>query len=546
MSHIKNNQFKSGNNKILNNIPSKNDNELTKDRWYHKLRVPSAMLIILMLIGLIVVISWILHYSGVTTSYYDSDSKSSVSVKVKALGIIDIFYEPFVGFQNTSDIIIFMFSIGAFINIVVASKSLEAGTQRILKKMKGREVLAIIPLMLFFSLCGTVEGMCEESLGFYIICVPIMLLIGFDTVTGFLIVFLGAGVGVMCATIDPFAVSTAVKALNSAAPNNHNLFTEGTGLIWRIVSWLVLTSSTITYVMFRALKIRKNPQLSVSFSTLEEDKKFFLSNNIEEIEMTWKRKLNLVIFIGAFIMMIIYIIPWDSILGIDYFANSGKWVNNNLPFITGVIPGFGDGNDNFLIVGSFFLIASIILGFINTLGEEEFLRLFMEGAKGILSVSLIIAMSSGLNQSLSDSNIKWIVIGGVGDTINSIHFVVLKIIVIFILFILISFLLPSTSGFANTVLPLTINSLLISGANGPELSSIAPNIILAFVMANGLVNLFTPLSGVIFGGLELCRLTYKQFWQFMWKIILGLFVLCLIMLIIGTLLVDSNILPKNI
>jgi len=73
--------------------------------------------------------------------------------------------------------------------------------------------------MFFFSVCGTVEGMAEESLGFYMICIPLMLAAGFDVFTGLLIVLVGAGVGTLASTVNPFVVTVAVDALNSEAGN---------------------------------------------------------------------------------------------------------------------------------------------------------------------------------------------------------------------------------------------------------------------------------------------------------------------------------------
>jgi uncharacterized ion transporter superfamily protein YfcC len=82
--------------------------------------------------------------------------------------------------------------------------------------------------MIFFSICGTTEGMAEESLGFYMICVPLMIAAGFDTFTGLMIVLLGAGVGVMGSTVNPFIITVAVDAINGSGIGNIN---TGDGII---------------------------------------------------------------------------------------------------------------------------------------------------------------------------------------------------------------------------------------------------------------------------------------------------------------------------
>jgi uncharacterized ion transporter superfamily protein YfcC len=113
---------------------------------------------------------------------------------------------------------------------VVSSKALEGFSQGIISKLKGREIYAIIPLMLFFSICGTAEGMAEESLGFYMICIPLMIAAGFDTFTGLLIVLVGAGSGVIASTVNPFVITIALNGLNSGLDPSQQL-SAGDGLV---------------------------------------------------------------------------------------------------------------------------------------------------------------------------------------------------------------------------------------------------------------------------------------------------------------------------
>ncbi|SYV96608.1 C4-dicarboxylate anaerobic carrier, partial [Mycoplasma putrefaciens] len=91
--------------------------------------------------------------------------------------------------------------------------------------------------MTFFSIFGSVEGMAEESLGFYMIFIPLMLMAGFDVFTGVLIVMAGAGVGVLASTVNPFLVPIVIDAINSKLPETATKMTVGNGLILRIIFW---------------------------------------------------------------------------------------------------------------------------------------------------------------------------------------------------------------------------------------------------------------------------------------------------------------------
>ena len=44
---------------------------------------------------------------------------------------------------------------------------------------------------------GTTYGMAEETIAFYPILIPVLLTAGYDVVTGIMVVFLGAGVGIV-------------------------------------------------------------------------------------------------------------------------------------------------------------------------------------------------------------------------------------------------------------------------------------------------------------------------------------------------------------
>jgi uncharacterized ion transporter superfamily protein YfcC len=57
----------------------------------------------------------------------------------------------------------------------------------------------------------------------------------------------------------------------------------------------------------------------------------------------------------------------------------------------------------------------------------------------------------------------------------------------------------------------------------------------AYQTANGLVNLVTPTSAVVMGGLAIARVGYGVWWKFVWPVLLLLFILTIIVLAGGVL-----------
>ncbi|QIF40525.1 YfcC family protein [Mycoplasma capricolum subsp. capripneumoniae] len=485
-------------------------------------------------------LGWIYNNQGwIKEGYLIQHSGDAVFkglVTIQPIGLVDVIYAPIKGFVLKSNIIIFTISIGAFLYILVSTKALEGLSQAIVAKLKGKEAFAIIPLMLFFSIFGSVEGFAEETLGFYMIFVPIMLMAGFDVFTGVLILMVGAGTGVIGSTVNPFTIPIAVSAINSGIDSSTVKLTIGDGLIWRIICWLLLTSFSTTFTLLYALKVKKNPSKSVTFSTLEGDKEFFLAHVSKTIKLDWKKKVSLIVFAISFLVMIFYLVGWDSIFNSTKMAEQAIWIKRNIPYLTAFIPGWGNGDlDN---VASFFLLASIILAFVNSIGEAAFIKKWFEGASDILSVAFIIATAAGVGYILVQTNLQSLFVKGILSSIGGINNQTAKVIVLFIVFIPLAFLIPSSSGFATTIFPLLAKSLVDSKTN--QLQAYASSgSIMAFTFAIGLVNLITPTSGVVMGACSLSRMSYAKYLKAMLLLILYLFILCFILLLIGGALPNS-------
>ena len=121
---------------------------------------------------------------------------------------------PVFGFQDAIGVCLFVMILGGFLGIVTETGALDAGIAALVHKLKGNELVLIPILMAIFSIGGTTYGMCEETVPFYLLLAATMVAAGFDSLTGAAVVLLGAGVGVMGSTVNPFAVGVAVDALN--------------------------------------------------------------------------------------------------------------------------------------------------------------------------------------------------------------------------------------------------------------------------------------------------------------------------------------------
>lgn len=156
---------------------------------------------------------------------------------------------------GSAGVFLFVLAIGAFITVVFATGALDRGIGRLAHRLRDRGALLIAGVMLVFALLGTVEGFAEETLGFYGLIIPLMLALGYDRMVATGTIILGAGIGVLCSTVNPFATGVASSAADISL---------GDGIVLRAIMWVVLTAVTIAYVIRYAGRVRKNPDRSLS------------------------------------------------------------------------------------------------------------------------------------------------------------------------------------------------------------------------------------------------------------------------------------------
>lgn len=483
------------------------------------IKIPTAITILFLLIGLIILISWI---PGTTGNWYSFIDGNKISHEGGPLGILDIFNAPVQGFEKNVEVIIFVLVIGGYIGIVMKSGALDAGIGRLVKKLNGKEIWIIPAIMIVLSIGGTVEGMCEETIPYYLIIIPALLAAGFDVITGVLVILLGAGVGVMFSTLNPFAIATASKA---------SQILTGDGLIWRLVCWVIGTSLTITFVMWYGLRVKRNPEKSVVYHLQQQHREEFLKTEALP-EFTRKRKIILALFGTTFLVMILCIIPWDDLIygqgNPGIFDNFSNWLHVHFPYITGFIPKFGGWST--ITLAFLFFFASLIIALIDWKGEANYVKEFVAGSSELLGVAFIIAVAAGIGWALETSGMEQQVLNGLGGIVKGMPKMAV-IVVGFFMFLILAFFIPSTSGLAIAVFPI-ISQLV-------QPLGLQSGMITAFVMASGWINLFAPSAGIMMAGLAISKVPLTSFYKVIWPYAVGSMLLILGLLIIGSLLPSS-------
>ncbi len=459
---------------------------------------PSAFTILFVLIIFVAILTWIIpagQYDRVKNEALGKDvpvpgtyqvvDSNPQRLKNVLMAPITGMYDPVEGKARAIDVALFVLMIGGFLGVVTKTGAIDAGIGRAMTALRGREIWMIPILMAAFAAGGTSYGMAEESLAFYALLIPVMIRAGYDSLTPVAIIMLGAGIGCLGSTINPFA--TVIAANAAGIP-----FTDGIGLrvALLVLGWLIC----VIYVMRYAMAVKKDPSKSLVANMKAENEAHFLTGGAGSatVEFTAQRKVILTLFAISFGIMI-----WGV-------SKGGWWMAEMSALFVGV---------------------AILIGLIARMGEKEFVDTFVNGARDLLGVALIIGVARGIVVVMDDGKITDTILNWSASGLEGLS-TVMFINVMFWIEVLLSFFVPSSSGLAVLTMPIMAPLADFAGASRDL-------VVTAYQAANGLVNLVNPTFAVVMGGLAIGRIGYDRWLKFTWPLLLILTIMITIVLSVG-------------
>lgn len=491
-----------------------------------KLKMPTSYTTLFVIIALVAVMTWIVPAGQYEYIDPEADTLQPIAgtystAESNEQGIWDVLVAPVQGFIDAVDVSLYILIMGGYLAVIMHSGAIDAGIGAVIRKLKGREIYLIPVLMCLFALGGTTFGMWEETMAFYMVLIPVFIAAGFDSVVGVYVVALGAGLGTLGSTVNPFATGIASGFAGVSI---------GDGIGLRLVILAACLLCGIWYVMRYAKKVKADPKKSIVYDAKTANEKYFLGEKgVKNAgKLTGKHKAILSIFAVSFIIMVLGIVPWSDKFGITIFDDIHAFLTS-VPVLGKMLGHMSPlGTWWFTELGMLFLTAAVITGFMVFDSEEKFFEVFVNGAKDLLGVVLIIGISRGITVVMNAGGMTATVLhlGEVMLTgISDVAFAVLT----FVFYIPLSFFVPSSSGLATLSMPIIAPLSDFVGV-GRDIA------ITAFQSANGLVNLLTPTSGVLMGALALGRVPYDRYIKHIWKLIALLFIVISAILVLGVLI----------
>ena len=503
----------------------------------------SSFTILLILLGIVAIITAIV---------------AGFAPDVTAATFSDFFTAPVKGFADALPVCLFVMILGGFLGMMTETGALDNGIAVLVQKLKGKEIWIIPVLMLIFSLGGTTYGMCEETVPFYALLTATMMAAGFDPLVGAATVLLGAGCGCLGSTVNPFAVGAAVDALRGVGIEADQTIIIGLGA----VLWLVTTVISIIFVMNYAKKVKADKGSTFlsqqELKNAEEAHGAAAAEAAKEVKLTGRQKGCLIVFAFTFVVMILGFIPIADLNAdvANFFDAGASYETVETPVTTDdLVAAYDDANGSTTVVdgsvegvatsevqtsqgwsafvtglpigqwyfdeaSTWFFVMAIVIGIVGGLSEKQIVNTFITGAADMMSVVLIIALSRGISVLMASTGLDVFVLNAAANALAGVSGILFAPLAWLIYFGL-SFLIPSTSGMATVSIPI-MGPLASALGFSPEV------MVMIFSSAIGVVNLFTPTSGAIMGGLALARIEWTTWLKFALKIVVVLSVVSII------------------
>lgn len=503
----------------------------------------SSFTILLILLGIVAIITAIV---------------AGFAPDVTAATFSDFFTAPVKGFADALPVCLFVMILGGFLGMMTETGALDNGIAVLVQKLKGKEIWIIPVLMLIFSLGGTTYGMCEETVPFYALLTATMMAAGFDPLVGAATVLLGAGCGCLGSTVNPFAVGAAVDALRGVGIEADQTIIIGLGA----VLWLATTVISIIFVMNYAKKVKADKGSTFlsqqELKNAEEAHGAAAAEAAKEVKLTGRQKGCLIVFAFTFVVMILGFIPIADLNAdvANFFDAGASYETVETPVTTDdLVAAYDDANGSTTVVegsvegvatsevqtsqgwsafvtglpigqwyfdeaSTWFFVMAIVIGIVGGLSEKQIVNTFITGAADMMSVVLIIALSRGISVLMASTGLDVFVLNAAADALAGVSGILFAPLAWLIYFGL-SFLIPSTSGMATVSIPI-MGPLASALGFSPEV------MVMIFSSAIGVVNLFTPTSGAIMGGLALARIEWTTWLKFALKIVVVLSVVSII------------------
>lgn len=370
------------------------------------------------------------------------------------------------GISESVDIITFTLLIGAAIAVVNQIGLLPAGIEALANRFKDNGVWLLPFLMFAIALCDALIGTSELCLLYVPLLLPLMLKMGFDSVTAIGTIFVASAAGFTAALTNPFSIAICQKIVGLPLYS---------GMGFRVVTFVCFVAVGMIYVMHYASKVLKDPTISMTYQEdLEKRARIIAEAEASKgTKLNTRQKLSAVFSVAVLAYMIFGLLKlgWD------------------MPEMSACC-----------------IVIGVGAGVISGIGINKTCDYMVSGCCDMMLGALLIGISRAVSVVMTSGQILDTIVHSLASTLQMFP-ASLVIIGIFLVVTLLNFFIGSASGKAVAVFP--IISPLASVLGITQQSAV-----LAYQFGDGFTNYIWPTSGWMWGCIGMAGVSYRKWCKF--------------------------------
>ncbi|MFC4206329.1 YfcC family protein [Vreelandella malpeensis] len=416
------------------------------------------------------------------------DTESFRFIDAAPLNAMDLFTAMHNGLVNASTLVFLILIVGGVLKVIESTGAISAGIYKLLRLAKGRQNVLILIFCTTFATLASVGVGANLAIAFIPIGLFLARSMKLDPVVGVAIIFLGSYAGFGAGVFDPTVTVTGQTIAELP------LFS---GVLYRAAIFVVFLAITAAYICRYARLVKQDPAASVMGAAA-----------FEGIALDGQPEQN------------------------APFTRTHKWVLALFVFGFGFFL-FGAFNHGWGIpqLSATFIMMGIATALIARISPNTFIQRLMSGAREVLYGALVVGVAAAVIVLLRQAQLIDTLVHAVATSLDG-HGKIVAMEFLYLFNLVFNGLITSGTGQAAIVMPIMVPI-------GDMLEVTRQATFITFKLGDAVTNIITPLSGTLMACLAIARVSYVEWFKFVWPLVLlwivtgGLFVAVAVAIDIG-------------
>lgn len=440
------------------------------DNKKKKLQIPTTCALLFMLMIVCAIMTWI-----VPAGAYDTEKVGNLNkviagtyhmVDSTPVGPAGTIMAVVQGFYRAAKLMVMVLFCGGAVEILEKSGSINAAFGKLASKQNLNVNVLVLLIMAFMSIGGAAGVFANPVVALVPIGMILATNLGYDSFTGFLMVYMGAYSGFNVGWANASTIGTAQPIAELPIFSGFEV-----RVLLNIINFILCYYFTMRYMK----TIKKDPTKSLNY-TPGSNNHMGDNSGTKAIEasMSWQHVVSLLGLVAA--------------VGVILVGS----VN------------YGWSYDQ--IAATFFTLA-VVAGLINGMGINGTTQVFINGCSKLVNAAFIIGFANGISVILANGNILNTIVYWLSIPMSHLG-AVMGANFMFLANLVINLFIPSGSGQAAAVMPLMVPVADLAGIT----RQVA---VQAFQFGDGFSNCLFPTAGTLMGSLAIAKTDWTRYAKWM-------------------------------